>query len=316
MYPDYRYPSRGQKRKSATSGKDDALAAPSEPAPKRKKVKVLTHRSRFIELVVVPEFGSETSSATEAKEPAVTQKTEEPVAMPKASPAKLGEPMADSIEETEVERTKILEVISPSAEVTMQKAQKDLTTTPKRKRMINVLDVLEKIKTSSSTPEKIAEASKTRIETKQTEAEAAKSHAETEAGPSEPAKKKSLETGEEETEREATEQILSEQTATPTPEASSEILDYIIRHASKKRLTEEEKREAQYYVQKLKYPKGALIFNGSEEEDFLYCLLDSKEISVCWEMGKSFGFPTLEDGLSVLSKDELANSLAYNSLKV
>jgi hypothetical protein len=44
MYPDYRYPPKGQKRKSAISGKDAASAAPSEPAPKRKKVKVLTHR--------------------------------------------------------------------------------------------------------------------------------------------------------------------------------------------------------------------------------------------------------------------------------
>jgi hypothetical protein len=43
MYPDYRYPTRGQKRKIATSGKDDASAAPSEPTPKRKKIKVLTH---------------------------------------------------------------------------------------------------------------------------------------------------------------------------------------------------------------------------------------------------------------------------------
>jgi hypothetical protein len=66
----------------------------------------------------------------------------------------------------------------------------------------------------------------------------------------------------------------------------------------------------------LNYPKGAFIFNSSGEEDFLYCLPDSKEISVCREMSKSFGFPTLEDGLSVLSKDELADSLAYNSLKV
>jgi hypothetical protein len=33
MYPDYRYPLRGQKRKCATSSKDDASAAPSEPAP-------------------------------------------------------------------------------------------------------------------------------------------------------------------------------------------------------------------------------------------------------------------------------------------
>jgi hypothetical protein len=33
-------------------------------------------------------------------------------------------------------------------------------------------------------------------------------------------------------------------------------------------------------------------------------------------MSRSFGFPTLEDGLSVLSKNELADSLAYNSIKV
>jgi hypothetical protein len=58
------------------------------------------------------------------------------------------------------------------------------------------------------------------------------------------------------------------------------------------------------------------VFNGSGEEDFLYCLPDNKEISVCREMGKTFGFPKLEDGLSILSKDELADSLAYNSIKV
>jgi hypothetical protein len=178
--------------------------------------------------------------------------------------------------------------------------------------MVNVLDVLETIKSSSSTPGKTTEASKTQAETKLTEAEAAKSQAGTEVGPSKPAKEKSLETREKETAR----QILPERTVTSTPEASSEVPDYIVRHASGKRLSEEEKREAQYYAQKLKYPKGALIFNGSGEEDFLYCLLDSKEISVCREMGKSFEFPTLEDGLSVLSKDELADSFAYNSLKV
>jgi hypothetical protein len=67
--------------------------------------------------------------------------------------------------------------------------------------MVNVLDVLETIKTSSSTLGKTAEASKLQTETKLTEAEAAKSQAETEAGPSEPAKEKSLETGEKETEK-------------------------------------------------------------------------------------------------------------------
>jgi hypothetical protein len=316
MYTDYWYPLRGQKRKGAAPVKDVALDASSEPTPKRKKVKVLTHRPRYIETATMPEFGGETSSATEAKEPALTQKTEEPTAMPKASLAKLGELKAVNIEEIEVEKIKTLEVISPSAEVAMSKAQKDLTTTPKRKRMVNVLDVLETIKTSSSTPKKTAEASKRQIEAKLSEAEAAKSQAETEAGPSEPAKEKSLEIGEEETKKEAAEQILSEKTAIPIPEESFEALDYIVRHASGKRLSAEEKREAQYYAQRLKYPKGALIFNSSGEEDFLYCLPDNKEISVCREMSKSFGFPTLEDELSVLSKDELADSLAYNSLKV
>jgi hypothetical protein len=58
------------------------------------------------------------------------------------------------------------------------------------------------------------------------------------------------------------------------------------------------------------------VFNGSGEEYFLYYLLDNKEISVCRKIGRSIGFPKLEDGLSILSKDELADSLAHNSLKV
>jgi hypothetical protein len=308
VYPDYRYPPQGQKRKGATSGKDVASAAPSEPAPKRKKVKVLTHRPRYIEPATVREFGGETSSATEAKGPALTQRIEEPAAMPKA----------DKIEEPRTEEAKTSEILSPSVGVGAPKTQKDLAATPKRKMMASVLDVLETIKTSSSTPEKIAKASKTQIETetKPTEVEASMSRADAEAGPSEPTNEKSLEIGEKAAEGEAIEQILSEKAAAPYPEALKENIEYIIRHASGKKLSKEEEREAQHYAQKLKYPKGVLVFNGSGEEDFLYCLPDSKEISVCREMSRSFGFPTLEDGLSVLSKDELADSLAYNSIKV
>jgi hypothetical protein len=171
MYPDYRYPPKRQKRKGAISGKDAASAAPSEPTPKRKKVKVLTHRPRYIEPAVVPEFGGETSSGTEAKEPAPTQKTEEPAAIPKTSSAKLAEPKVGDIG---VEGTKISEISSPSVVVAVPKAQKGPTTTPKRKRMVNVLDALETIKTSS-TPRKTAEAPKTQSETRVTKAEAAKS---------------------------------------------------------------------------------------------------------------------------------------------
>ena len=58
------------------------------------------------------------------------------------------------------------------------------------------------------------------------------------------------------------------------------------------------------------------VFNGTDEEDFLYCLPDNKELSVCREMSRSMGFPKLEAGLSVMTKEDLADSLAYNSLKV
>jgi hypothetical protein len=58
------------------------------------------------------------------------------------------------------------------------------------------------------------------------------------------------------------------------------------------------------------------VFNGTAEDDFLYCLPDNKEIFVCQEMAINMGFPMLEAGLSAMSKDDLADSLAYNSLKV
>jgi hypothetical protein len=239
---------------------------------------------------------------------ALTQRIEEPAAMPKA----------DKIEEPRPEETITSEILSPSVGVEAPKIQKDLAATPKRKRMASVLDVMETIKTSSSTPGKIAKASKAQVETetKLTEVEATMSRADAETGPSEPIKEKSSEIGEKAAEEEAIEQILPEKSAAPTPEALKENTEYIIRHASRKNLSKEEKREAQHYAQKLKYPKGALVFNDSGEEDFLYCLPDSKEISVCREMSRSFGFLTLEDRLSVLSKDELADNLAYNSLKV
>jgi hypothetical protein len=125
-----------------------------------------------------------------------------------------------------------------------------------------------------------------------------------------------LETTEKAAEEEAVEQILPEKAATRTPEAPSEVLDYIIRPTSGKRLSEEEIFEAKHYDRELKYPKGALMFNGTDEDDFLYCLPDNKELSVCREMARSMGFPKLESGLCAMTKDDLADSLAYNSLKV
>jgi hypothetical protein len=111
-------------------------------------------------------------------------------------------------------------------------------------------------------------------------------------------------------------QDATEKAKASIPEALVEDIDYIFRHASGKKLSEEEIVEARHYAQKLKYLKGALVFNDSNEDDFLYCLPDNKEISVCREIAKSMGFPKLEEGLSVMSKDDLADSLTYNSIKI
>jgi hypothetical protein len=313
VYPDYRYPLRGQgkKRKAATS------ATPDEPVPKGKKLKVLTHRPRYIEPAVIPEFDEGASSAAKTKETASpAQRTEEPVITPKLPSVKLVETTADKTEGSKIEEiTKMPEILNPSTEATVPKVQKSSAATPKRRRMANVLDVvLETARTLSPAPtRKIVEASKAQpeAETKQAEVEAAIIQVETEAGPSVPTKIERADPKEK-----SIEHIATGKTEAPGPEASDKSIDYIIRHALGKVLSPEEVLEARHYAQRLKYPKGALVFNGSGQEDFLYCLPDNKEISVCREIGRSIGFPKLEDGLSILSKDELADSLAYNNIKV
>jgi hypothetical protein len=315
VYPDYRHPARGQKRKGTISAKETAAAAPSEPAPKRKRVKVLTHRPRYIEPATAPEFTGETSSATEAKEPTLLPEVKEMAEVPATE--KMEEPKTEEAKAS-AEGVKISEILSPSEEIEAAKIKKGPIVTPKRKRMVNVLDVLETIKLPSTIPKKTAETSEALAEV--SVAEALKQQTGVETGPSEPTKVMPLE-AEETKIAKATEKMkmseptLVEEIDTSAPEASK-TYDYIVRHASGKKLSEEEVFEANHYAKELKYPKGALVFNGTNEEDFLYCLPDNKELSVCREMARSMGFPKLEAGLCAMTKDDLADSLAYNSLKV
>jgi hypothetical protein len=81
-------------------------------------------------------------------------------------------------------------------------------------------------------------------------------------------------------------------------------------------LSKKQIAEARQYAKDLKYPRGSLVYNGNDEDDFLYCLPDNKAISVCREITRNMGFPKLELDLSAMSKDDLADILAYNSLKV
>jgi hypothetical protein len=222
--------------------------------PKGKNIKVLTHRPCYIEPVVVPEFDAGTSSAMETKETAPpTQNTEEPVVMPKVPTVKVVETKVDKGEKPGIEEiTKMPEVLSPPVKATVPKVQMGSIVTPKRRRMVNVLDVLETTETLSSAPTgKIAKASKaqTEADTKQVEFEATVIRAETNAGPSVPAETKlaateqkiegkSLDTGI------VFEKSVAKEAKSLTPEALSEDFDYIVRHASGKRLSKEEIFEA------------------------------------------------------------------------
>jgi hypothetical protein len=194
-------------------------------------MKVLTHRPRYIEPAAILEFGEGASSTAKTKEtvPPV-QRIEDPATKPKLPSAELDETKAGKgkTEESNIEEIKVPEILSPSLEVTVPKAQKSSATTPKRRRMTNVLDVvLETAKTLSSTPSrKFAEASKAQpeAETKQTEVEAETQQAEVEAVVIQSETKAgSLEPTETEpavVEEKGTEQVAPEKFEAPASEAS------------------------------------------------------------------------------------------------
>jgi hypothetical protein len=223
VYPDYRYLLRGKEKKR----KFTASVTPAEP--KSKKVKVLTHRPRYIEPAVVPKFGEGACSTAEARQATpIAQSVEETTVMPKTPTVGPTKAKNDKAKEPQIEEImKMPEILSPPTEAKLPKVQKASTATPKRRRMANVLDaVLETTKALSPAPtKKIAEAAKaqTEAETGQAEAKATKTQVEAEAGPSAPIAVKPAVP-----EEKMAGQIASKKTETPAPEALIENVDYII----------------------------------------------------------------------------------------
>jgi hypothetical protein len=162
VYPDYYYPLQRQGKKRKT------IASAITTMPKGKKMKVLTHRSRYIEPAVVPEFGEGTSSTAEVKQAAPNvQSAEEAIVVPKVPTVGPAEAEDDKAEEPQVEKiVKMPEILSPPAEAKLPEVQKAPAATPKTRRIANVLDaVLETAKALSPGPiKKIAEATKVQVE--------------------------------------------------------------------------------------------------------------------------------------------------------
>jgi hypothetical protein len=138
VYLDYTYPSRkqGKKRKMVAS----AISV----VPKGKKIKVLTHRPRYIETTMVPKLGEGTSSIAEPGQSApVDRSPEESTEVPKV-PASGS---AEALKHTAEAKGKAVEepyreetvgppkILSAPPEPELSKVSKAPAITPKRRRM-------------------------------------------------------------------------------------------------------------------------------------------------------------------------------------
>jgi hypothetical protein len=182
-----------------------------------------------------------------------------------------------------------LKLLSPPTTTGLAKLTTTATMTPKKRRMASVLDTVLK-STKIPTPAS--------IEAPEDKAKNLREVSTTSASPiSIEAKTSGAKLAE------LAKESLHGKSALLAPEAPSQV-------------DLEQVAKVQHYARDLKYPRGSLVYGGSDEDDFLYYLPDSKEINVCWEMIDNMGYPKLELGLSIMTKDQLANSLAYNSLNV
>jgi hypothetical protein len=191
---------------------------------KGKKIKVLTHRPRYIETAIVQKFGEGTSSTAEAKQSEMPKvHTAELIETPKNA----AEAKEKAVKKPKLEETMVLpKILSPLAEAELPKVTKAPATTPKRRRMASVLDtVMETTRAPTPPMKKVAETVTAR--------------AEAEAGPSVPVEAEPAAT-EHRAEQDfpdtnkALEKDVAKKAKSPAPEAPSKALDFII--CLKKRL--------------------------------------------------------------------------------
>jgi hypothetical protein len=210
VYLDYCYRTRkqGKKRKAATSA--------SSSVSRSKKVKVLTHRHRRIKMTDVSKLSEGVVPATEPGH-----------AMPV-------EASTNPTEELKLEKAiEQLKALSPSCAMVLLKPSSIPAVTPRKRRMASVLDtVLESVKISAPVS---AEALSTQAKDSTRTGDASTAHTLAEAGPSEaPAEARHSETAPITLEKES----VPEKSKSPAPKAPIKELEFIVRHALGKQLSE------------------------------------------------------------------------------
>jgi hypothetical protein len=157
MYPDYTYPSQKQGKKRKTT------ASAISVVPKGKKIKVLTHRPRYIETATVPKLGEGTSIAVFGQSALVGRGAEESAEVPKVpatgsaeAPKHTTKAKGKASEEPDREETTgPQKILSPPPELELSKVSKAHAVTPKRRRMASVLDaVMESTRALTPAPAK------------------------------------------------------------------------------------------------------------------------------------------------------------------
>jgi hypothetical protein len=216
--PDYCYPSRKQGKKRR------AVVSVMSITPKPKKVKVLTHCPKRMEIAEEPRL-PEGSSAIESSHPATAEARVELAEEPNPKIA-----------------AKQPKTLSSSQEAELPKVEKIASITPKRRRMVSVLDAV--IESTKALTPASAEAPSTEGRNTKESAEAGMSQVAAETGPSAPAEVKPSEVVDKGAETRPSDAAKAplllekeraiEEFESPAPEASTEELEFIVCRASGK----------------------------------------------------------------------------------
>jgi hypothetical protein len=98
-------------------------------------------------------------------------------------------------------------------------------------------------------------------------------------------------------------------------DTSSKEKEFDLRHLGGQELSEAEKEELEEYGKSCGYQLGSMLFGGVDEE-ILGCIRDYTGAKIISTLSKSVGFPKLESDISGYQRQHIIGSLFYSNFKV
>jgi hypothetical protein len=263
-----------------------------------------------------PKVAASKKRKDEIPEPKVTEvEKETPSTPPTAEVAEILKVMTESLP------IKMLSPLGPKLTKLLQKKDEPSATKnvdgQKKRRIVTVMQAIERTPPSASTPKITPIASVEAIVEANTSAEV--------AAAAEAANLESTLSGIDK----MLLNIAVEETATAVEEvmatvpdkgkkivdAASEEKDFDLRNLVGQELSEAKKKELQEYGIAYGYQPGAMLFGGIDEEA-LRCIRDRTRAKIIGTLSKSVGFPKLEADISGYRRQHIVGSLFYSNFKV